>query len=152
MLYVISGTVSPLIGIGFQASAMFFTYQFCKRYFNQFKENKNDRLPLKFIAMSAAIASFPTALVAVIFTLYFRVLSNTQESESKFKKMVQTNCITGLLTRQSLLPNNMDLEEFTEVSCQHGEENALAKFSISWHTSQLSELRSERIKNFRKLL
>jgi solute carrier family 25 carnitine/acylcarnitine transporter 20/29 len=32
-----SGTVSPLIGIGFQSSAMFFTYQACKRYFNQFK-------------------------------------------------------------------------------------------------------------------
>jgi hypothetical protein len=32
-----SGTVSPLIGIGFQASAMFFSYQACKRYFNQFK-------------------------------------------------------------------------------------------------------------------
>ncbi len=62
----IAGTVSPLIGIGFQSSAMFFTYQFAKRYFNQFKENKNDRLPLQFVAASAAIASLPTALIAVI--------------------------------------------------------------------------------------
>ncbi len=61
-----AGTVSPLIGIGFQSSAMFFTYQFAKRYFNQFKDNKNDRLPLHFVAASAAIASFPTALIAVI--------------------------------------------------------------------------------------
>jgi hypothetical protein len=34
------GTVSPLIGIGFQASAMFFSYQYMKRFFNQFKINK----------------------------------------------------------------------------------------------------------------
>lgn len=56
-----------MIGIGFQASAMFFSYQACKRFFNQFKENPNDRLPYKFIALSAAIASFPTSLVAVLF-------------------------------------------------------------------------------------
>jgi hypothetical protein len=36
-----------------------------KRFFSKFKENKNDRLALKYIAMSAAVASFPTALVAV---------------------------------------------------------------------------------------
>lgn len=36
-IFLHSGTVSPLIGIGFQASAMFFTYQFAKRFFNQFK-------------------------------------------------------------------------------------------------------------------
>lgn len=66
---IIKGTVSPLIGIGFQASAMFFSYQFCKRFFNQFKENKSDRLPLQFIAASAAIASLPTAVIAV--NIYF---------------------------------------------------------------------------------
>ena len=31
------GTVAPLIGIGFQASAMFFTYEFSKRLFTPFK-------------------------------------------------------------------------------------------------------------------
>ena len=31
------GTVTPLIGIGFQASAMFFTYEFSKRFFSRFK-------------------------------------------------------------------------------------------------------------------
>lgn len=33
----ILGTVTPLIGIGFQASAMFFTYEFSKRFLNKFK-------------------------------------------------------------------------------------------------------------------
>ena len=65
IIIVTPGTVSPLIGIGFQASAMFFSYQFCKRFFNQFKENKNDRLPLHFVAAAAAIASIPTSLIAV---------------------------------------------------------------------------------------
>lgn len=46
---------------------MFFTYEFSKRFFSQFKENPNDRLPLKFVALSGLIASLPTALIAVIF-------------------------------------------------------------------------------------
>lgn len=59
------GTVTPLIGIGFQASAMFFTYEFSKRFLSKYKENPQDRLPYHFIALSGIIASGPTALVAV---------------------------------------------------------------------------------------
>lgn len=32
-----TGTVTPLIGIGFQASAMFFSYELSKRFFSRFK-------------------------------------------------------------------------------------------------------------------
>lgn len=92
------GTVSPLIGIGFMASAMFFTYQACKRYFNQFKKNVNDRLPLQFIAASAAVASLPTALIAVLSYFNIRVLFNMQESESKFKRKVLLKCTMVQLT------------------------------------------------------
>lgn len=92
-----------MIGIGFQASAMFFTYQACKRYFNKFKENVNDRLPLKFIAASASIASFPTALIAVFFYFMNRDPFNMQESESKFKKKAQHKCTMVQLMLQSPL-------------------------------------------------
>ena len=37
--FIYSGTVTPLIGIGFQASAMFFTYEFSKRFFSRFKKD-----------------------------------------------------------------------------------------------------------------
>ena len=60
-----SGTVTPLIGIGFQASAMFFTYEFAKRFFSRFKENPRDKLPLQYIFASGLIASLPTSLIAV---------------------------------------------------------------------------------------
>lgn len=65
-----AGTVTPLIGIGFQASAMFFTYEFSKRFFSRFKENPKDKLPLYLIGLSGICASFPTALVAVTIFLF----------------------------------------------------------------------------------
>lgn len=59
------GTLTPLIGIGFQASCMFFFCEFWKRYFSKFKENPNDRLSISLVALSAALASGPTSLIAV---------------------------------------------------------------------------------------
>ena len=61
------GTLTPLIGIGFYASSMFFTYEFSKRYFSRFKENPKDRLPLHFVALSGMIASLPSSLITVNF-------------------------------------------------------------------------------------
>lgn len=83
--YSNTGTVTPLIGIGFQASAMFFSYESAKRFFGRFKENSTDRLSLKYIALSGLFASLPTSLIAVLKFL-FRPQSNTQGFESKSKK------------------------------------------------------------------
>lgn len=59
------GTVAPLIGIGFQASAMFFSYEFAKRMFSVFKKDPRDRLPIQYVALSGVFASLPTSIIAV---------------------------------------------------------------------------------------
>lgn len=95
-IWSFAGTVTPLIGIGFQASAMFFTYEFSKRFFSRFKENPSDRLPLQFVAMSGLIASLPTALVAVHIRLFFRPLFSMQEFVSKYKNKELQPCMLAL--------------------------------------------------------
>jgi hypothetical protein len=65
--FVNSGTLTPLIGIGFQVSSMFFTFEWAKRYFSQFKENPSDRLPMQYVMASGFLAGIPTGIVAVIF-------------------------------------------------------------------------------------
>ena len=80
------GTVTPLIGIGFQASAMFFTYEWAKRKLKKLQTNPKDRLDIRLVPLAGLAASLPTSLVAVTFSL-LRAPYSTLESESKSKKM-----------------------------------------------------------------
>lgn len=124
-----SGTVTPLIGIGFQASAMFFTYEFSKRFFGQFKENPSDRLPLKYIFASGLVASLPTSLIAVNPPSH-RPLSNTPGSGSKSKSPA-LNSTTDPSTQVSKSPGSTDSEDCTADSSPAGGEKPLGKAAFS---------------------
>jgi solute carrier family 25 carnitine/acylcarnitine transporter 20/29 len=63
------GTVSPLIGVGFQVSVQFALNEVSKRFFSQFKKRAEDLLPLHLVAASGFIAGFGSGLVAVFILL-----------------------------------------------------------------------------------
>jgi hypothetical protein len=63
-----------LIGIGFYASAMFFTYEYGKRFFSRFKKDPRERLPLIQIGISGLLASIPGSIIAVKINFNYRLL------------------------------------------------------------------------------
>ena len=63
------GTVTPLIGIGFQASAMFFTYEWAKRKLKKLQSNPRDRLDIRLVPFAGLLSSLPTSIVAVTISL-----------------------------------------------------------------------------------
>lgn len=72
------GTLSPLIGVGFQVSVQFGLNEGCKRFFGKFKTRAEDILPLNLVAASGFVAGVGSGLVAV-FLFLCRHLFNTQE-------------------------------------------------------------------------
>lgn len=60
------GTLSPLIGVGFQVSVQFGLNEVCKRFLSKFKKRSEDLLPLHLVACSGFIAGIGSGLVAVI--------------------------------------------------------------------------------------
>lgn len=79
------GTLSPLIGCGFQVSIQFGLNEKVKRYFSSYKEKPSDPLPMKFVALSGIIAGIGCAIVSVIAPLMFRHLCNMQGYAYKFR-------------------------------------------------------------------
>lgn len=79
------GTLSPLIGVGFQVSVQFGLNELCKRYFQRFKTDLEFLLPMPYVAASGFVAGVGSGLVAVILELC-RHLSSTQESGSRSKR------------------------------------------------------------------
>jgi hypothetical protein len=88
-----------LIGIGFQASAMFFTYEFAKRMFSVFKRDPSELLPIQYVALAGACASLPTSLIAVLFRFTNRVQLNIPGLGFKSKGKERVPCTMDLLMR-----------------------------------------------------
>ena len=60
------GTLSPLLGCGFQVSIQFGFNEASKRFFSRFKDNPEDILPLNLVACSGFVAGIGSGLIAVI--------------------------------------------------------------------------------------
>ena len=59
------GTLSPLLGVGFQVSVQFGLNELCKRYFQKFKSDMETLLPIHLVAASGFVAGVGSGLVAV---------------------------------------------------------------------------------------
>lgn len=100
------GTLSPLVGCGFQVSIQFGFNEMSKRFFSRFKENPTDILPLHLVACSGFVAGLGSGLLAVLH-FQFRLPFNMQGSESKYRRLRQPKSTMALLRLPRRLHKNM---------------------------------------------